>query len=275
MFFIDWVRVLPNFKGKQRFIRYFIKKYISEKNRLLLTGKYNLKYKLPNIIDSIGFEIYTNGIYEAKISKIIINEIPPNGIFVDVGASIGSISLPVCRMRPDITAICIEASPKIFDYLKFNFDLNKLSNCILINKAISDKDEELLYINETDYFGQGHMTNNKTEKTGTVMSNTLDTVLKDIDTKKVDILKIDIEGYEYFAFKGAEKLLTSEKAPNIIFEFEDWAESRMNLAPGDAQSLLMQYGYSLFHLQHNKKQTPLHLPLTKGSAMIFAKREIK
>ena len=271
----DLIRTIPNFKGKQRLIRYFLRDHISQRKDITVKGKYNLKYRLPNIIDSIGFGIYINGIYEPVISNLIINHLPANGVYMDIGANIGSIAMPVCKQRPDITAICIEASPKIFGSLKTNFNLNSLSNCILLNKAVSDKDgEPLFYMNEQDYFGQGHIANTQSDKTETVISNKIDTLLRDINIKSINLLKVDIEGYEYFAFKGAAELLTSTAAPPIIFEFEDWAEGRIkDLQPGDAQRLLLEYGYSLFRIEKNKKLKPIGSPITKGSVMILAKKD--
>ena len=271
----DLLRKIPNFKGKQRFMRYLLRNDIAKRKNIIVNGKFDLKYKLPNIIDAIGFGIYINGIYEPLISGLIINQLPANGVYMDIGANIGSIAMPVCKQRPDISAICIEASPKIFHSLKTNFKLNNLSNCILLNKAVSDKDGELLfYMNEQEYFGQGHIANTQSDKTETVISNKIDTLLRDINIKSINLLKVDIEGYEYFAFKGAAELLTSAAAPHIIFEFEDWAESRIkDLQPGDAQKLLLEYGYSLFRIEKYKKLKPIGSPITKGSVMILAKKD--
>ena len=46
----------------------------------------------------------------------------------------------------------------------------------------------------------------------------LDDLEKEIRSQ-VDFIKVDIEGYKYHAFKGAEKLLLAENAPDILFEF--------------------------------------------------------
>jgi FkbM family methyltransferase len=269
------IRSLPNFKGKLRLIRFLFGKHISCKRNVSVNGKFGLKYRLPTVIDSIGVGIYINGVYEPDISKLIISKLPARGVYLDIGANIGSIAMPVCKKRPDVTAICVEASPKIFDSLSFNFKENNLSNCILLNKAVSDEDgEALFYMNDNeDYFGQGHISNTKSEKSETVISSKIDTLLSQVNVKTVNVLKVDIEGYEYFAFKGAEKLLTAANAPDIIFEFEDWAERRIkNLQAGDAQKLLLQYGYSLYHLQKNNRIKYLDAPILKGSAMIMAKK---
>jgi len=237
-------------------------------------GRYNLVYNVPNIIDSIGFGIYVNGIYEPAVSELIISHLPQGGVYLDVGANIGSIALPVCKRRPDITAVCIEASPRIFESLKKNFELNRVSNAHLINKAVSDNDEEVLhYMNEADYFGQGHIVSAEGKNTETMVSGRIDTILDGLGINKVDTLKVDIEGYEYFAFKGAEKLLKAADGPTIIFEFEDWSEKRANdSSPGAAQKLLLDYGYTLYKLESNRAPLLINAPVGKGSVMLLAKK---
>jgi len=63
----------------------------------------------------------------------------------------------------------------------------------------------------------------------------------------VDFIKIDVEGYEYHVFKGAETTLSRPDAPDILFEFVDWAEEKAaGIAIGDAQRILKSYGYRIF-----------------------------
>lgn len=64
----------------------------------------------------------------------------------------------------------------------------------------------------------------------------------------IDLVKIDIDGFEYFAFKGGDRLFNSAHAPLILFEFVGWAEKNAGIEPGEAQRLLKSWGYSLYQL---------------------------
>jgi FkbM family methyltransferase len=75
-----------------------------------------------------------------KTIELIMQKLPPGGVLVDMGANIGSISLPVCKQRPDVKAICIEAAERVYGYFDFNVKLNELINCTIINKAHTDND---------------------------------------------------------------------------------------------------------------------------------------
>jgi len=60
------LRMLPAFKGKQRLSRLLLKSKFSYLKNVLIEGKYNCTYKIPNIKESIGFELYINGCMKKK-----------------------------------------------------------------------------------------------------------------------------------------------------------------------------------------------------------------
>jgi len=267
-------RWLPDFKGKQRLGRLIFKKQIENAENIVVTGKYNIKYLLPNLRENIGYEIYINGIYEKETSDFIINKIPDGGIYVDIGANIGSIALPVFTSKKNIKVICIEASRSVYYYLEENLRLNNLENIILVPRAISDKDDAVVsFYSPTNQFGKGHFSNDDNREVEKVSTIRLDTVLKKYNMPRPDFIKVDIEGYEYYAFKSAEEMLDTATAPDILFEFEDWAEERAEgLKPGDAQLFLLQKGYKLYILNKGEVEK-ITSPKLKGSAMIWATKK--
>ena len=129
--------------------------------------------------------------------------------------------MPVCKSRPDVKVICVEASRNIFNYLEKNILTNKFDNCVLVNKAVSETDnQEVEFNNPDDLFGKGSMNYLLIGSSEIIKTITIDTLLGGLKIPKIDFIKIDIEGYEYFAFKGAKKTLSHINAPDIIFEFK-------------------------------------------------------
>ena len=57
-----------------------------------------------------------------------------------------------------------------------------------------------------------------------VNSKTLDRLIADCIISNIGLIKVDVEGFEYFVFKGGEDALNKPDAPDILFEFVDWAE---------------------------------------------------
>lgn len=269
------LRKILHFKGKFRLVRFLFRKKLRTSRNITVTGRHGLKYYLPNLKENIAFEIFTDGIYEKDTSDLIIKKLPPNSVLLDIGANIGSITMPVCVARSDVKVICIEASRKVFSYLEKNISVNKLNNCILVNKAIADSDNrEVGFFNPDDLFGKGSMSLSHTSPTEKVQTITIDSLLAELKIPELDFIKIDIEGFEYFAFKGAEKTLLQTNAPDILFEFLDSAETAdRNLKPGDAQILLVNYGYTLYKIGPYNKLTHLPQPMTTGESMIYATKK--
>lgn len=273
---IQLLQSLPQFKGKHRVSRLLLGKSIKDKRDVILRGSNHLLYKIPNFIDSIGFDILINGIYEKETSDFIIKKLPKNGILVDIGANIGAVALPVCRQRSDVKSILIEASPRVYRYLEYNTGINKLHNCVLVNNAIAEQDgQKVSFFSPENLFGKGSMSAVFTEEAEEIETVTLDTLLNKQALQSVDFIKIDVEGYEYYAFKGGKNLLQKNNAPDILFEFVDWAESQArDLKPGDAQGLLMNYGYSIYKFNHGiPVGKPLIQPVTAGGQLLYATKK--
>ena len=269
------LRLIPHFKGKFRLTRLLFSNKLKTAKDITITGRNGLQYYLPNLKENIAFEIFADGIYEKETSDLIVEKLCPNAVLLDVGANIGSITMPVCTARPDVKVICAEASVNVFTYLQKNIAFNKLKNCVLVNKAISNADdEEVIFFNPDDLFGKGSMASSFVGTSEKIKTITIDTLLANLKITALDFIKIDIEGYEYFAFKGAEKTLQQTNAPDILFEFLDCAENAdRNLKPGDAQRLLMNYGYNLYRIDKHHKLIKQEAPLEKGEAMLFATKK--
>ena len=269
-------RYLPAFKGKKRIARLFLpNKYLSKVNRMI-SGKYNIVYSTPNCVESIGFDLLVDGIYEKQTIDFLIKKIPERGLLLDIGSNIGSIGLPVAKLRKDTTVFCIEASKLICDYLNRNIDLNKLRNIEAFNFAFSDQNiDSVPFFSPLDKFGKGSFSSLFTSNAEQVLTKTIDTFLDELQLSTVDFIKMDVEGYEYSVIKGAEKLLTGNDAPDMLFEFVDWAEAQAYSGnTGMAQELLKFYGYKLYQINGNGEIEFMSQTLNRGAAMIFATKKI-
>jgi FkbM family methyltransferase len=266
------IRKMPRFKGKNRMARLLFKKEISQSSNLKVKGKYNCQYNLPNIKESVAFEIFVNGIYESDTNQFLYERVPENGLLIDIGANIGAVTIPLCKRRKDIRVLCIEAAPSIFATLEKNIKENGLDNQVsCYNYALYDVDHKILpfYSSEAN-FGKGSLSAVYTDKAVEVRTIRLDTLINELGITKVDFIKIDIEGYEYYAFKGAEELLNGYQPPTIFFEFADWAETLANGLPkGSSQDILLKWGYDLFTFEE-EKLFPIQAALRSGSKMMFA-----
>ena len=125
------------------------------------------------------------------------------------------------------------------------------------------------FFSPKDKFGKGSMAPVFTTEAITIETITLDQLTNLNKGRSIDFIKVDVEGFEGMAFKGGSEVLSGSHAPAILFEFVDWAEQLAGETPGNAQGLLLNYGYKLYLFDHGKIGTQLKNPVTKGSYMIF------
>lgn len=277
MFTDKLLRSIPPFRGKRRLANLLMKSTIGSAKDIIVLGKYNTRYILPNLKDNISLDIFVNGIYEKGTIDLLDRLLPRGGHYLDLGANIGAILIPLTKRRADIHSIAVEAAPWIFTYLKKNIEMNGLNDVVTINKALFDKEGiELDFFSPEEKFGKGSLSSVFSKKAVKVMTTTVDSIASDCEFPTIDLMKVDVEGYEYFVFKGAEDLLRSPHPPKIIFEFVDWAEKQaMGLQPGAAQNYLLAMGYQLFVVKENGSITKINQVIKSGGYNLLAIKEVQ
>lgn len=108
-----------------------------------------------------------------------------------------------------------------------------------------------------------------------VTAITLDQILAEEKINHVDLLKVDVEGFEALVFQGAKRLLTGQNPPLVVFEFCDWAERRTaGIEMRSAQQILKEWDYRFWRLSDFicNRDIPLGNILVKGSEMLVAAR---
>lgn len=239
-------QLLPLFRGKLRLSRFFYKQGL--KNPSVFRIRYGLTLKVPSLVDSIGYELFINGVYEEKTIRYLVKTIPKGGVLVDVGANVGAIAIVTARLRPDVKVYAFEASPFIFSFLKENIEKNHLTNVFAYNKAVHETDDdELPFYAPEDEFGKGSFSQTYSNKPELVKTVRLDHFFTEHHLTP-SVVKVDVQGYEYHVFKGMSDYYTQKKPkPIILFEFESWAE---RIAMGEerigiAKQCVLDYGYTI------------------------------
>lgn len=271
-----WLQKVPPWIfGKTRFARFLLKPFFKATN-IPVTDKWGNRFLLPSAKEPIGFFLISDGMYEPLTMRLLFRHLARGSTFVDVGANIGVFTIPLAKqVGTDGRVLAIEPSPRIFPYLRDNVQMNRLGNVRLQNCAAyhCDQSEVPFYESPQDQFGMGSLGAQFHEQPVAVPAQTLDSLLEKEGLHHVDLLKVDVEGYEQSVFKGAQRLLSAPDAPILLFEFCDWAETRAAGGhAGNAQRLLWDYGYEIWHLSDflGKKRGSCKEILVKGFAMLVA-----
>lgn len=270
------VRLIPDVPGKLRIARLALHPF-RKHDHFLIPDRYGNSICCPSIEEPIALELSANGVYEADTLALILQRLPSKGVYLDVGANVGAMALPVARQRPDAHVICIEADPDIAAILRRNVAENRLANITIIECLAGpcSKDEVQFYSAPVSKFGMGSVGKQFGLSPKLLQQVALDQCLDRMGVDRVDIIKLDVEGAELGVLQGIARRLTSASPPVIVFEFNDWAERRIEgQSAGAAQAYLRSLGFQTFRLEsQGTLGPPLDQPICEGGAMLLAQRQ--
>jgi FkbM family methyltransferase len=144
------------------------------------------------------------GWYERDKQRLMAKEVRAGSIFYDVGANVGFHTLLAAKLVGSGKVFSFEPSPRNLEYLRRHIALNKLHNVSVFESAVSDRDQVLHFQMERTGFG-GSLSDNGGGID--VNSVTLDALVSGCKIPPPDYIKMDIEGAELLALRGAEQLL--------------------------------------------------------------------
>ena len=123
---------------------------------------------------------------------------PAGGVFVDVGANVGTYALALARhVGPNGKVIVIEPHPVTHARLKFNCEASGAIQVKLVAAAAGPADGELLIETDGDNLGASHIvTGRPAGNAFKVPALRLQRILDQAGVSRVDALKIDVEGFE-------------------------------------------------------------------------------
>jgi FkbM family methyltransferase len=136
--------------------------------------------------------------YNAEELDFLRAHTPAGGVFVDVGANVGTYAMTLARrVGASGKVIAIEPHPVTHARLAFNRHASGLAQAILIAAAAGPADGELMIETDGDNLGASHIVSGEhTRHALRVPSLRLLRVLEEAGAERVDALKIDVEGFE-------------------------------------------------------------------------------
>lgn len=206
--------------------------------------------------DVLGKYIYIDGVFEPDCWDFVRGFLRPGMVVLDVGANLGQYTLLAAnRVSPQGRVHSFEPSERIFRELQFNVELNRLSDrCTLNRLAVSDVPGVARlsrYEEGAEVFGSlGTHKRCEANIIGyeEVRTVTLDQYVQENKIERVDFMKIDVEGAELLAFRGAKSLLSRDDAPTILLEMGDMNTEGFGYKSCDLWDYLESLGYRLYAL---------------------------
>jgi len=192
----------------------------------------------------------TDGVKIAWLRDNIVNGMT----IVDAGACIGKLTTLFTNLVGKEGRV-VAYEPRL-GYFKRLEEAVGGQNVLCVNAAVGNYDGEgELYI--ANKLGWDSMSPKRDFGIGTATVEvlTLDTHLKQIGIDKVDILKIDVEGWDLCVLEGAESIIDSSERIAIILEVHSFHVDRNELL-----NFLLSRGFTVFNLGS------YDIPVTYGMA---------
>ena len=167
---------------------------------------------------------------------------------LDCGCNYGFYSFYTASLSKNNFVISFEASLKTADDFNKNLLLNNFENIILKNLAISDIDNKKLTFNESIYDWESSLTHSNfvENRLTTINTTTIDSTLKEHSLyDRFLFIKLDIEGHELKAIKGAEDTIKNYK-PIIIIELSKYIFENDNNSFSFLENFLVKFDYRIY-----------------------------
>ena len=226
---------------------WIIKKLLPIKVKI---GKYFL-YLNPN--DPVVSGAIFFNIYEKSESKFIKSNCFEGMNILDIGANIGYYTAIFSQLvGVNGTVISIEPDEESYKYLSKSIDSFNYKNVFSFRLAASDTKQKLPLFISKDNRGDNRLySTNKKRKSIIVECLTIDELLKENKIENLDLIKIDVQGYEPKVLKGMRKIVKSSKELILLSEF--WPKGILQAGenPKEFLAMLRKMQFQLFELKKN------------------------
>jgi FkbM family methyltransferase len=210
--------------------------------RMVVKEVRGLQYEL-DLSQVIDASLYYSGSFEPLAEKALERLARAGMVAIDVGANVGYHALPLARRVGDTgLVLAVEPSGRAMRRLRRNAELNGLQNVRFLRMALGDADLESAMLRIRSSYRLDGRDRPELQR---VRVRTLDSLVGDEGIARLDLLKVDVDGFEARVFAGAEQTLARFR-PSILFELVPQEVRRLGEEPEEVLSRLLSLGYRLY-----------------------------
>lgn len=208
---------------------------------------------LPEVIEFRGQRLRLDprdgcGLVAAELHtrelEFLLRQVRPGDVVVDVGANVGLYTVFLAHaVGPSGHVYAFEPEPRNFDLLCQNVALNRLSQVTTVNQAVSDRTgKAVLHLSKTHGALHRMHPSRLCRQTLEVDCVRLDDFFND-PRQRVNLVKLDIEGHEYHALRGMQRVLSACPQLGVFMEFGAPWLAEAGVAPVDVFAFLDAQGF--------------------------------
>jgi FkbM family methyltransferase len=182
--------------------------------------------------------VVIEGHYEKEFFRVADELLSQGGVFFDVGANYGLFSFGLAKKFCEVVHFHLfEPNPLLVRSIEKTRELYHSMRSVVNEVAVSNENGFVLFDVDPGQTGRSHITE---VGGGPVSSIKLDDYIIAAQLERIDFVKLDIEGYELAALRGAERALRNRTIKAVYFEY--FEKCLVRVAP---PSVLIEYLESL------------------------------
>jgi FkbM family methyltransferase len=241
----------PSARGKT----FLVQRVLAEP--VVFADRFGLRYLLfPS--DAVYESFLNDGYYERAEQTFCAGYIRRGMTVFDVGASHGYYTLLFAKLAGSENVYAFEPEEGNFGRLRMNLELNRFQAVHASQQAVVDEHREVeLNVFPPELYGWhtlGHPTMQVDGKpvapvdSQRVEGITLDDYCAEHGVERIDLLKLDVEGAELEALRGADRLLREGRITCVLFEVSQAMVEGMSHDPAEILDLVRDAGLTVHEL---------------------------
>jgi FkbM family methyltransferase len=186
-------------------------------------------------------------VYESSTWTHLMSQVKPGDVVADIGAYIGLYSIAIARrIGTRGKVIAFEPDPGNFNNIKKHVELNNVTKIVELNNlAVGETDGPIDFV--TGLNSESHINQSSPRRKSLVDCVTIDTFFGE---RAVDMIKIDVEGYEEKVLKGGKRIFTNNSlGPRLMYiEVHPYMWSIVGTTSESFLSLIKECNYKALSL---------------------------
>jgi FkbM family methyltransferase len=181
-------------------------------------------------------------------TRLFRNLLRPGMRVVDVGANVGLYTLLTSRLVGEAGRVyAFEPEPTLFASMRDNCVANQAVNVTPVQCALGDSAGHVRFYRNAFNSGDNRLGGlGWTGEAVEVEVARLDDVLTD---RRVDFIKMDVQGYEFAVFRGMDSILASNPRVEIYFEFWPYGLRAAGSDPDEVLEFLCSRAFRIYRPQ--------------------------
>jgi FkbM family methyltransferase len=201
-------------------------------------------YTAPTLDRLISLHAHRFGWMGYAEKRFLRSVVRDDSIVADVGANQGLYTLWLARIATGGRVYAFEPDPDLFQCLENNVRTNHLRNVCMIQAAASNHPGTLAFTTNGLNRGDNRVNAKAFQGMNTkrVQAVTIDEI---VSQQRLDLLKIDVQGFEIEVLLGAQNTLKANLGLTIVFEFWPYGLRQAGHRPNGLWDLLQDAGFSI------------------------------